>query len=75
MSEEAGTFFGMIIVVGVIITLGFSFRAIKTHKTIRTINQKICKQIYQQNTNKYINCSTKDINENIKLIKDITNDR
>ena len=41
MSEEAGTFFGMIIVVGVIITLGFPLgRAIKTHKTIRTINQK-----------------------------------
>ena len=38
------------------------------------IRQKICKQLYQQDTNKYINCNTKDINENIKLIKDITND-
>ena len=76
MSEEAGTFFGMIIVVGVIITLGFSLgRAIKNDDTIRAINQKICKQLYQQNTNKYINCNTKDINENIKLIKDIRNDR
>lgn len=76
MSEELGTFFGMIFVVAVISTLGFSLgRAIKTDDTIRAINQKICKQLYQQNTNKYINCSTKDINENIKLIKDITNDR
>lgn len=76
MSEEAGTFFGMIIIVAVISTLGFALgRAIKTDDTIRAINQKICKQLYQQNTNKYINCSTKDINENIKLIKDITNDR
>lgn len=76
MNDEVVTFFGMIIVVGVIITIGFSLgRAIKTDDTIRAINQKICKQLYQQNTNKYINCSTKDINENIKLIKDITNDR
>ena len=76
MSEELGTFFGMIFVVVVISIIGFSFgRAIKTDDTIRAINQKICKQLYQQNTNKYINCSTKDINENIKLIKDITNDR
>ena len=76
MSEEVGTFFGMITVVAMIITLGFSLgRVIKTDDTIRAINQKICKQLYQQNTNKYINCSTKDINENIKLIKDITNDR
>ena len=76
MSDEAVTFFGMIFIVAVFITLGFSLgRAIKIHKTIRTINQKICKQLYQQNTNKYINCSTKNINENIKLIKDISNDR
>ena len=75
MREEAGTFFGMIIVVAVISTLGFALgRAIKIDNTIRNVNQKICKQLYQQNTNKYINCSTKDINENIKLIKDITND-
>lgn len=76
MSEEAGTVLGVIFVVAVISTLGFALgRAIKTDDTIRAINQKICKQLYQQNTNKYINCSTKDINENIKLIKDITNDR
>ena len=59
----------------IIVGLGFALgRVIKTDDTIRAINQKICKQLYQQNTNKYINCSTKDINENIKLIKDITND-
>ena len=76
MSEEAGTFFGVIIVVGVIIILGSALgRCIKNDDTIREVNQKICKQLYQQNTNKYINCSAKDINENIKLIKDITNDR
>lgn len=76
MSEELETFFGMIFVVVVISIIGFSLgRAIKTDDTIRAINQKICKQLYQQNTNKYINCSTKDINENTKLIKDITNDR
>ena len=76
MSEEAGTFFGVIIVVGVIIILGLALsRCIKNDDTIREVNQKICKQLYQQNTNKYINCRTKDINENIKLIKDISNDR
>ena len=76
MSEEVGTFFGMIFVVAIIMVFGFALgRVTKTDDTIRAINQKICKQLYQQNTNKYINCSTKDINENIKLIKDITNDR
>ena len=76
MSDEAGTFFGMIIVVVIIMVFGFALgRVIKTDDTIRAINQKICKQLYIKDTNKYINCSTKDINENIKLIKDITNDR
>ena len=76
MSEEVGTFFGMIFVVAIIMVFVFALgRVTKTDDTIRAINQKICKQLYQQNTNKYINCSTKDINENIKLIKDITNDR
>jgi hypothetical protein len=76
MNEEAGTVLGLVFIFTIIVGLGFALgRAIKTDDTIREINQKICKQLYQQNTNKYINCSTKDINENIELIKDITNDR
>ena len=76
MNEEAGTVLGLVFIFAIIVCLGFALgRAIKTDDTIRAINQKICKQLYQQNTNKYINCSTKDINKNIELIKDITNDR
>ena len=75
MSEEAGTFFALIFIVAIIMIFGFALgKWIKNDDTIREINQKICKQLYQQNTNKYINCNTKDIDENIKLIKDITND-
>ncbi len=76
MNEEVGTFFALIFIVSIIIVFGFALgRNVKNEKFTSEINQKICKQLYQQNTNKYINCSTKDINENIKLIKDITNDR
>ena len=76
MNEEVGTFFVLIFIVAMIMTFGFALgKCIKNNDTIIEINQKICKQLYQQNTNKYINCSTKDINENIKLIKDITNDK
>ena len=64
----------------IILTFGFIsgfFTGIENGKknSINSTRQSICKQLYQQNTNKYIKCSTKDINENIKLIKDITNDR
>lgn len=38
-------------------------------------NQLICKQLYQKDTNAYINCKAKSTDENIKLIKDISNDR
>ena len=64
--------------VAFIVITGLTFGAglrIGINETTTEIKQNICKQLYQQNTNKYINCSTKDINENIKLIKDITNDR
>lgn len=75
MSEEIGTFLGLIFIVVISMVFGFTLgRAIKTDDTIRAINQKMCKQLYTKDTNKYINCSTKDINENTKLIKDITND-
>lgn len=76
MNEEAGTVLGLVFIITIIVGLGFVLgRVIKTGDTTRAINQKICKQLYQQNTNKYINCNTKDIDENITLIKDITNDR
>lgn len=76
MSDEVGTFFVLVFIVTILIVFGFALgKAVKSEKITRGINQKICKQLYQQNTNKYINCSTKDINENIKLIKDISNDR
>jgi len=61
-----------------IVTIGFTFGAgltIGINETTAEIKQNICKQLYIKDTNKYIDCNTKDINENIKLIKDITNDR
>lgn len=36
------------------------------------INRKICQQLYQYNTNGYINCNSKGLNGNIRLIKDIS---
>lgn len=76
MNEEVGTFFGLIFIVAMIMVFGFALgRCIKNDDTIREINQKICKQLYIKDTNKYVDCNTKDINENIKLIKDTTNDR
>ena len=76
MNEEVGTFFVLIFIVAIIMTFGFALgKCIKNDDTIREINREICKQLYTKDTNKYINCNTKDINENIKLIKDITNDR
>ena len=76
MNEEVGTFFALIFIVAIIIVFGFALgRIIKNEKITSEINQQICKQLYTKDTNKYINCNTKDIYENIKLIKDITNDR
>ena len=64
-------------IIALIVVTGLVFGGglrVGINETTTEIKQSICKQLYQQNTNKYINCSTKDINENIKLIKDITND-
>ena len=35
-------------------------------------NRSICQQLYQYNTNSYINCNSKRLSENIRLIKDIS---
>ena len=73
MNED--NLFGLI---AFIVITGLAFGSglkIGINETTTETNQKICKQLYIKDTNKYINCSTKDINENIKLIKDITNDR
>lgn len=70
MNEEIGTFFGLIFIVLIIIVFGFALgRSVKNEKFTSKINQKICRQLYTKDTNKYINCNTKDIDENIKLIK------
>ena len=54
----------------------FAFGAgIGVIETNRDKNQLICKQLYQKDTNAYINCNAKSTDENIKLIKDISNDR
>ena len=41
----------------------------------RNDNQLICKQLYQKDTSAYINCNAKSTEENIRLIKDTSNDR
>lgn len=65
-----------IITLIVLVSLAFgSGLKIGINETTTETNQKICKQLYIKDTNKYINCNAKDIDENIKLIKDITNDR
>ena len=72
MNEDS--LFGMI---AFIVITGLTFGAglrIGINETTTETNQKICEQLYTKDTNKYIDCNTKDINENIKLIKDITND-
>lgn len=73
MSEDS--LFGLIFFIVITgLTFGAGLR-IGINETTTEIKQNICKQLNIKDTNKYINCSTKDINENIKLIKDITNDR
>lgn len=60
----------------ILVVFMFAFGAgIGTIKTSRLDNQLICKQLYQKDTNAYINCNAKPTEENIKLIKDISNDR
>ena len=67
--------FGLIIVL-VITSLAFGGGLrVGINETTTEIKQNICKQLYIKDTNKYVDCNTKDINENIKLIKDVTNDR
>ena len=66
--------FGLIVFIVITgLTFGAGLR-IGINETTAEIKQNICKQLYIKDTNKYIDCNTKDINENIKLIKDITND-
>ena len=67
--------FGLIAVLAITgLTFGGGLR-VGINETTTEIKQNICKQLYIKDTNKYIDCNTKDINENIELIKDITNDR
>ena len=59
MNEEVETFFLLIFIVAIIMTFGFALgRCIKNDNTIREINQKICKQLYQQNTNRNLSISS-----------------
>lgn len=36
-------------------------------------NRSICQQLYKYSTDSYINCNSKRLRENIRLIKDISN--
>lgn len=65
-----GTF--ILIAIFFIFGIGSCIGIVETNKDK---NQLICKQLYQKDTNAYINCNAKSIEENIKLIKDISNDR
>ena len=38
------------------------------------MNRGICQQLYKYSTDSYINCNSKKLSENIRLIKDISND-
>ena len=61
--------FGLIVFIVITgLTFGAGLR-IGINETTTEIKQNICKQLYTKDTNKYINCNTKDIDENIKLIK------
>lgn len=64
----------MLILIAVVMMFAFG-AGYGTIKTYRNDNQLICKQLYQKDTNAYINCNVKSTEENIKLIKDISNDR
>lgn len=35
-------------------------------------NRRICQQLYKYSTDSYINCNSKGLSENIRLIKDIS---
>ena len=35
-------------------------------------NRSICQQLYKYSTDSYINCNSKGLSENIRLIKDIS---
>ena len=66
--------FGLIAVLVITgLTFGGGLR-VGINETTAEIKEGIYKQLYAKDTSKYINCNTKDIDENIKLIKDITND-
>ena len=64
----------MFILIAVVIIFGIG-AGIGVIETSIDDNQLICKQLYQKDTNDYINCNANSIKENIKLIKDISNDR
>lgn len=42
---------------------------------IRDINSGVCQQLYQKDTSTYLKCRSTYIEKNIKLIKDISDDK
>ena len=64
---------GCLFIIIVFILIAILVYIYTSTRTENNINAHVCKQLYSYDTNKFINCSKKDIEENIKLIKDISN--
>lgn len=64
---------GCVFIIAVIILIAILVYIYTSTRTENNINAHICKQLYNYDTNKFISCSQKGIEENIKLIKDISN--
>lgn len=64
--------------IGFLIGLFFMFltwliTALHTSGTFESqTNRSICQQLYKYSTDSYINCNSKRLSENIRLIKDIS---
>lgn len=64
---------GCLLIIIVFILIAILVYIYTSTRTENNINAHICKQLYSYDTNKFIGCSQKGIEENIKLIKDISN--
>lgn len=73
-NETLGCFSFILVLIAVIgVTFAMTFCSVHD-STSNSIRQSICKQLYQKNTNSYINCCNRNLEESIKLIKDISNE-
>lgn len=73
-NNDNDSFYGFILAL-IFIFLTWLITALYTSGKFESqTNRSICQQLYKYSTDSYINCNSKRLSENIRLIKDISND-